>query len=147
MTTIHIRQLTIIHTRHLKIQHVQKVNNTKVRNYCTYFLVFFPTHHLITLWPQPFTSHHFTTHIHFSQKSLFPPSLHCTSLHFTTPLDDFHFILFHFSTLLDDFQHTLSSFNSPRLSLSLGQLSNTHSRHCGTVINPYPTNVENRVSS
>jgi len=33
-------------------------------------------------------------------------------------LDDFHFILLRFSTLLDDFEHTLSSFNSPRLSLS-----------------------------
>ena len=31
MTTIHTRQLTTIHTRLLKIQHVQKVNNTKVR--------------------------------------------------------------------------------------------------------------------
>jgi len=32
-TTIHIRQLTTIHTRHLKIQQVEKVNNTKIRKY------------------------------------------------------------------------------------------------------------------
>ena len=33
-TTIYTRQLTKMHTRHLKIQHVQKANNTKVRKYC-----------------------------------------------------------------------------------------------------------------
>ena len=32
ITTIHKRQRTTIHTKHLKIQHVQKVNNTKVRS-------------------------------------------------------------------------------------------------------------------
>jgi len=31
MITIHTRQLTTICTRHIKIQHAQKVNNTKVR--------------------------------------------------------------------------------------------------------------------
>jgi len=37
ITTIHTRQLiTTIHTRHLKIQQVEKLNNTKVRNYCTF---------------------------------------------------------------------------------------------------------------
>jgi len=51
-----------MHTRNLKI-HVQKVNNTKVRKYCIQFLVFFPTHDVLTLSPQPFTSHHFTTHM------------------------------------------------------------------------------------
>jgi hypothetical protein len=122
-TTIHTWQLTTIHTRHLKIQHVQKVNNTKVRKYCIQFPVFFPTHNLITLSPQPFTSHHFTTHINFSHKVSFSPfptlhftsvhftslhfislhftSLHFISLHFTSLLDDFHFILLRFSTLLD----------------------------------------------
>ena len=118
-TTIHTRQLTIIHTRHLKIQHVKKVNNTKVIKYCIQFLVYFPTHIVLTLSPLPFTSHHFITHINFSHKvSLLPPSLHFTSFHFTTLLDDFHFILLRFTTLLNDFQHSLSSFNSPRLSLS-----------------------------
>ena len=34
MTKIHTRQLTTIHTRQSKIQLAQKVNNTKVRNYC-----------------------------------------------------------------------------------------------------------------
>ena len=83
LTTIHTKQLTTIRTRHLKIQHVQKVNNTTVTKYCTQFLVFFPTHNLITLSPQPFTSHHFATHINFSHKvSFLPHSLHCTSLHF-----------------------------------------------------------------
>ena len=74
---------TTIHTRHLKIQHVQTVNSTKVRKYCIQFVVFFPTHIVLTLSPQPFISHHFTTHINFSHKvSFLPPSLHCTSLHF-----------------------------------------------------------------
>ena len=106
-------------TRHLKIQHVKKVNNTKVRKYCIQFLVFFPTHTVLTLSPQPFTSHHFTTHINFYHKvSFLLPSLHCTSLHFisfhfATLLDDFHFILLRFSTLLDDFQFRF------QLSLSL----------------------------
>ena len=40
-------------------------NNTKVRKFCICFLVFFPTHILLTLSPQPFPSHHFTTHINF----------------------------------------------------------------------------------
>ena len=97
------------------------------------------------LSPQPFISHHFTTHTNFSHKvSFLPPSLHFTSLHFTslhftslhftslhftsfhftsfhftTILNDFYFILLRFTTLSDDFQHTLSSFNSPRLSISL----------------------------
>ena len=57
--------------------------------------------------------HHFAD-IKFSHKSRFF-LLHCTALHFTSLIDDFHFILLLFSTLLDDFQHTLSSFNSPRL--------------------------------
>ena len=39
--------MTTIHTRHLKIQHVQKVNNTTVRKYCIQFLVLFPTHILV----------------------------------------------------------------------------------------------------
>jgi hypothetical protein len=43
-TIIHKRQLTTINTKHLKIQHVQKLSNTKVRQYCTQFLVLFPTH-------------------------------------------------------------------------------------------------------
>ena len=119
LTTMHTRQLTTIDTRHLKTQHVHKVNNTKVRKYCTsQFLVFFPTHILFTLSTQPFTFHHFTTHINFSHKVSFSP-LPYTSLHFTTLLDDFHFTLLRSFTLLDDIQHTLSSFNSPRLSLSL----------------------------
>ena len=128
--------MTTIHTRHLKI-HVQTVNNTTVRQYCIQFPLFFPTHTVLTLSPRPFPSHHFTTHINFSNKvSFLPPSLHFTSLHFislhytfrwfslhftsfhfTNLLEDFHFALLHFTTLLDDFQHTLSSFNSPRLSL------------------------------
>jgi len=125
MTTIHTRQqqytlqLTTVHTRHLKIQHVQKVNNTMVRKYCIQFPVFFPTHTVLTLSPQPFTSHHFTAHINFScEVSFFPPF---PTLHFTTVLDDFHFILLRFSTLLDDFRHylPLSPFNSPRLSVFL----------------------------
>jgi len=40
MTTIHTRQLTTIHTRYLKIQHVQKVNNTKVRKYYIYIYIY-----------------------------------------------------------------------------------------------------------
>ena len=51
MTTIHTTTTT--HTRHLKIQHVQKVNNTKVRKYCTQLPVFFPTHIVLTLSSQP----------------------------------------------------------------------------------------------
>jgi len=83
MTTIHTRQLTTTQTKHLQIQHVQKVNNAKVRKYCIYLLVFFPRHIVFTLSPQSFTSHHFTTHINFSHKASFlPPSLHRTSLHF-----------------------------------------------------------------
>jgi len=45
MTTIRTRQLqqytrpTKIHTRNLKIQHVQKVNKTKVRKYCIHYLL------------------------------------------------------------------------------------------------------------
>ena len=35
-TTIHSRQLTTIHTKHLKIQYVRKINNTTVRQFCTY---------------------------------------------------------------------------------------------------------------
>ena len=119
LTTIHTIQQTTIHTTHLKIQHVQKVNNITVRKYCIQFLVFFPTHTVLTLSPQPFTSHHFTTHTNFSHK-VSP----YTSLHFTTLLDDFHFILLRFSTLLDGLQHTLSSFNSARLSLSYPLLKN-----------------------
>jgi len=85
LTTIHTKQLTTIRTRHLKIQHVQKVNNTKVGTYCAQFLVLFPTHIVLTLSLQPFTSHHFTAHINFSHKVSFsPPSLHCTALHFTS---------------------------------------------------------------
>jgi hypothetical protein len=85
ITTIHTTQLTTIHTRHLKIQRVQTVNNTTVRKYCIQFPVFFLTHTVLTLSPQPFTSHHFTTHIDLSHKvSFFPPSLHCTSLQFTS---------------------------------------------------------------
>ena len=129
-STIHTRQLSTIHTRHLKIQQVEIVNYTRARDYCIKFVVFIPSHILLTLSPQPFTSHHLTTHINFSHKvSFLPPSLHCTSLHFTsfhftschftTLLYDFHFILFRFSTLFNDFQHNLSSFNSSRLSLSL----------------------------
>jgi len=119
-TTMHTRQLTTINTRHLTTQPVETVNNTTVRKYCIQFPVFFPTHTVLTLSPQPFTSHHFTAHINFSHKvSSFLPPLHCTSFHFTTYLDNFNFILLRFSTLLDDFQHSLSSFNSPRLSLSL----------------------------
>jgi len=95
MTTIHTRQLTTLQTRHLKIQHVQRVNNTKVRKYCIQFPVFFPTHIVLRLSPQPFTSHQFTNHINFFHKvSFLPPSLRCTSLHFTS---------FHFTILSDDF--------------------------------------------
>jgi len=64
---------------------VSKVNSPTVRKYCIQFPVCFPTHNLMTLSPQPFTSHHFTTHINFSHKvSFLPPSLHFTSLHFTS---------------------------------------------------------------
>jgi len=89
LTTIHTTTTTI-HTRHLKIQPVQTVNNTTVRKYCTQFPVFFTTHTVLTLSPQPFTSHHFNTHMNLSHKvSFLPPSLHytaphCTSLHSTT---------------------------------------------------------------
>ena len=127
MTTIHTRQLqqytrqlTTIHTRHLKIQHVEKVNNTKVRKYCIQFLAFFP---------HTYCTHAFTPALHFSplyySYKLFPwslpytalhfTSLHFTSFHFAALLDNFYFILLRFSTFLDDFQHTISSFNSPRL--------------------------------
>ena len=45
----------------------------------------FPTHTVLTLSPQPFTSHHFTAHINFSHKVTFHfTSLHITSLHFTS---------------------------------------------------------------
>ena len=97
-TTIHTRQLqqhtrstnnnytqynlklATKHTRHITIQHVQKVNNTTVRKYCTQFPVFFPTHTVLTLSPQPFTSHHFTTHINFSHKVSFPPFPTCRNM-------------------------------------------------------------------
>jgi hypothetical protein len=71
--------MTTIHTKHLKIQHIQKVNNTKVRKYCIYFLAFFPTHIVLTLSPQPVKEwgESFTNHINFSYKvSFLPPSLH-----------------------------------------------------------------------
>ena len=113
MTTIHTRQLqqytqdnynnthktnTTIYTRHLKIQYVQKINNTKVRNYFIQFLVFFPTHISLTLEHQPSISHLFTTHINISHSvSFFPPSLHFISLQYT-PLTSFKF-----TTLLNDF--------------------------------------------
>ena len=113
-TTIHTRQLTTTHTIHLKIQYVQKVNSTKVRKYCIKFLVFLPTHIVLTLSPQPFTSHHLTTHKNISRKVSFSPlpytAFHFTSLHFTTHLDDFHFILLRFSTLLDDYNGLLQSY-------------------------------------
>jgi len=44
LTTTHTRQLTTIHTGHLKVQHVKKVNNTKIRKcciYCVYFITDF----------------------------------------------------------------------------------------------------------
>ena len=90
-TTIHTTKLTTIHT----IQPVQTVNNTTVRKYCIQFAVFFPTHTVLTLSPQPFTSHYFTTHINFSHKvSCLPPSLQFTSLHLTlvrfTSLHELH---------------------------------------------------------
>jgi hypothetical protein len=56
-----------------------------------------------------FTFLHFTTHINLSHKvPLFPPSIHCTSINFTsflfiTLLVVFHFTLLHFSTRLDDY--------------------------------------------
>jgi len=101
LTTIHTRQLTTIHTRELKIQHVQKVNNTTVRKYCIQFPVFFPTHILLAISPQPFTSHHFTPLINFSHKvSFLPPSLHFTSLHFTSlRFASLHFASLHFTSL------------------------------------------------
>ena len=69
--------------------------------HCIQFVVFFPTHIVLTLSPQPFTSHHFTTQINFSHKvSLLLPSLQCTSL---------HFISFHITTLLGDFHFTSGS--------------------------------------
>jgi len=138
MTTIHTRQVQQ-YTQDNQQQHTQdilkynmyiKVNNTKVRKCRVQFLVFSPTHIALSLSPQPFTSHHFTTQINFSHKvSFLPHSLHCTShhfisFHFITLLDDFHFILLRSYTLLDDFQHTSSSFNSPRLSLSLPSFKN-----------------------
>ena len=52
LTTIHTRQLTTIHTRQLKI-HVQKVNNTKIRKYCTLcsFQCSFPSYRTHTYTP------------------------------------------------------------------------------------------------
>jgi len=74
---------TTIHTTHLTTQPVQTVNNTTVRKYCMQFPIFFPTHTVLTLSPQPFTSHHFTTYINFPHNvSFLLPSLHCNSLHF-----------------------------------------------------------------
>ena len=94
LTTIHTRQLTTINTTHLTIQHVQTVNSTTVRKYSIQFPALPPTHTVLTLSPQPFTSHHFNTHIIISYKvSFIPRSLHYTSLHFTS---------FHFTTLSDD---------------------------------------------
>jgi len=88
--------MTTIHTRHLKIQHAKKVNNTKIRKYYIQFLVFFPRYTVLTVSTQPFTSHHFTTHINFSNKVwFFPYSLHCTALHFTS----LHFTSLHFTSL------------------------------------------------
>ena len=64
------------------------------------FLVFFPTHTLLTLSAQPFTSHHFTTHINFFHKvSFLPPSLHCTSLHFQMIFTSFYFASVHFQMI------------------------------------------------
>ena len=93
-----------INTRYLKIQHVQKVNNTTVRKYCTQFLVFFPTHNLITLSPQPFTSDHFTTHINFSNKVSFFrfPTPHFTSQHFQMIFTSFYFASLHSQMIYTD---------------------------------------------
>jgi hypothetical protein len=106
--TTHTRQLTTIHTRHLKIQHVEKVNRTTVRQYCIQFPYFSPTHTVLALSPQPFTSHHFTTHINVSHKDSFlPPSLHFTSLHFASLLDDFSL---HFTSFLCTFRRFATHF-------------------------------------
>ena len=88
------------------MQHVRKVNNTKVRNYSIYLIFVFPciiiygfcllinpiqyivsstfSHTYCTRALTPaLTSDHFPTHINFSNKdSFFPPPLHFTSLHF-----------------------------------------------------------------
>ena len=56
----------------------------------------FPTHILLTISPQPFTSQHFTAHINFSHKVLFvPPSLHFISLHYTFRWSSLHFTSLH----------------------------------------------------
>jgi len=83
LTITHTRQLTTIHTTHLTTHPVQTVNNTTVRKYCIQFPVFFPTHTVLTLSPQPFTSHHYTAHINVSHKVSFftpTPTLHLTSV-------------------------------------------------------------------
>jgi len=72
---------------------------------CIQFPVFFPTHTVLTLSPQPFTSHHFITHINFSHKVSFPPppplfpTLHFSSLHFISLHYTFRRLLLHFTSL------------------------------------------------
>jgi len=83
-TTMHTRQLTTIHTRHLRNTTCTKGKQHHGKKVLyTFSSIFFHTHTVLRLSPQPFTSHHFTTHINFSHKvSFLPLSLHCTSLHF-----------------------------------------------------------------
>jgi len=93
-TTIHTTQLTA-HTRHLKIQYVQMVNNTKVRKYCTLFVVFFP--HILYSRFHASPSLLTTLLISFSHNvsfSLFR-TLHFISLHY-----NFRRFSLHFTSLL-----------------------------------------------
>ena len=86
-TTIHTRQLTTIHTRYLKIQSRTKGKQHQGKKILYVVLVIFPTKNLITLSPQPFTSHHFITHVKCSHKVIFPllyTTINFTSLHFTS---------------------------------------------------------------
>jgi len=83
MTTIH----TTNNSTHKTSQNTTRTKGKQPHGKKVLYTVssIFPTHIVLTLSHQPFTSHHFTTHINFSHKvSFLPPSLHFTSLHFTT---------------------------------------------------------------
>ena len=106
--TIHTRQLNNNSHKTTKNKTSTKGKQHQGSTVCS-FLYFFHTHIALVLSPQPFIS---------------PSSLHCTSLlftlfHFATLVNDFHFTFLHFCTLLGDFQRSVSSLNSPLLSLSL----------------------------
>jgi len=83
------------------LQHVKKIKNSQVRQYCVQFLVivfFFTITNSLTLSPKSFTSHHLLLLQTFSIKTRPPPTLYCTALHLI-PLHFASFTSFHFIAL------------------------------------------------